>query len=58
MQAILASVGRRWIRAFCEDCGEQTQFDVHVDWVLVCVECSKERHLEPNGLLAPIDAAA
>jgi hypothetical protein len=57
MQPVLATIGRRWIRAFCEECGEQTQFEVRPDWVLVCVECSHERHLAENGLLAPIAAA-
>lgn len=57
MQPVLATIGRRWIRAHCEECGEQTQFEVRPDWVLVCIECSHERHLAENGLLAPVAAA-
>src|SRR5687768_13812156 len=52
-ESVMAAIARRWIRAFCEECGEQTELDVRPDWVLVCTECSRERRLGENGLLPP-----
>jgi RNase P subunit RPR2 len=51
MPAPLASIARRWIRAFCEKCEEPTVFEVRPDWTFVCAECGSERRLARTGLL-------
>ncbi len=48
----MSAIVRSWIRVHCDQCGERRVFVLRPDWVLVCAECSNEKHLEPNGLLA------
>jgi hypothetical protein len=51
-QSVIASIGRRWIRAFCATCEEPTVFEVRSDWSSLCAQCaSEELRLAPNGLL-------
>ncbi len=47
----MAAIARRWIRSFCEECGDVTEFEVDARWVFVCQVCASERRLSPNGLL-------
>jgi len=52
VRSVIASIGRRWIRAFCATCEEPTVFEIRSDWSSLCVQCgSEELRLAPNGLL-------
>ena len=51
MATVLASIGRRWLRAFCEKCEEPRLFEVRPNWTFVCTECGAERRLARTGLL-------
>jgi hypothetical protein len=52
MSRVLASIGRRWLRAFCATCEEPTIFEVRSDWSSVCTQCEREEmRLAPDGLL-------
>lgn len=51
LASALASIGKRWLRAFCEKCEEPSVFEVRPEWVFVCTTCGTHRKLERNGLL-------